>query len=133
MRARYGRMRLGRCVEFDLGYIDCYTDVLTRLDKRCSGRRTCEVRIPDAEFEATGPCLKELKTYLEVSYRCVPGKLTSPGINFTRWLSALIPENIYAKIQRCHDHNTRMIRTKLNKLKNFFFVSTLSKILSYVQ
>jgi hypothetical protein len=73
VRARYGRMRLGRCVEFDLGYIDCYTDVLTRLDKRCSGRRTCQVRIPDAEFEATGPCLKELKTYLEVSYLCVPG------------------------------------------------------------
>jgi Galactose binding lectin domain len=73
VRARYGRMRLGRCVEFDLGYIDCYTDVLTRLDKRCSGRRMCQVRIPDAEFEATGPCLKELKTYLEVSYLCVPG------------------------------------------------------------
>ena len=72
-RARYGRMRLGRCVEFDLGYIDCYTDVLTLLDRRCSGRRSCEVRIPDAEFEATGPCLKELKTYLEVGYHCVRG------------------------------------------------------------
>jgi len=73
-RARYGRMRLGRCVEFDLGYIDCYSDVLTLLDRRCSGRRSCEVRIPDAEFEATGPCLKELKTYLEVGYHCVPGQ-----------------------------------------------------------
>jgi len=72
-RALYGRMRRGRCVEFDLGYIECYTDVLTLLDRRCSGRRSCKVRIPDAEFEATGPCLKELKTYLEVGYHCVRG------------------------------------------------------------
>ena len=71
--ARYGRMRVGRCVEYDLGYIDCYTDVLLLMDRRCSGRRTCEIRVPDAEFESTGPCLKELKTYLEVSYICVPG------------------------------------------------------------
>lgn len=71
--ARYGRMRVGRCVEYDLGYIDCYSDILIRMDRRCSGRRVCEFRIPDAEFESTGPCLKELKTYLEVSYFCVPG------------------------------------------------------------
>ena len=72
--ARYGRMRVGRCVEYDLGYIDCYTDVLIQMDRRCSGRRSCEVRVPDAEFENTRPCLKELKTYLEVSYICVHGQ-----------------------------------------------------------
>ena len=26
--ARYGRMRLGRCVKNDLGYVGCFTDVL---------------------------------------------------------------------------------------------------------
>src|SRR6218665_84918 len=76
-RALYGRMRVGRCVEYDLGYIDCYSDVLQRLDRRCSGQRKCEVRIPDAEFESTRPCLKELKTYLEVSYTCVKGTSSS--------------------------------------------------------
>lgn len=73
-RALYGRMRIGRCVEVDVaGYVGCMTDVLQMADRRCSGRRVCEIRIPDAEFEATGPCLKELKTYLEAAYSCVTG------------------------------------------------------------
>jgi len=70
-QARYGRIRLGRCVEIDLGYIGCQRDVLDVVDRRCSGLRVCEMRIPDAELENTRACLKELKTYLHVSYRCV--------------------------------------------------------------
>ena len=70
-RALYGRMRQGRCVEIDLGYIGCQRDVLEIVDRRCSGLRVCEMRIPDAELESTRACLKELKTYLQVSYRCV--------------------------------------------------------------
>ena len=73
-RARYGRMQLGRCVEIDLGYIGCQRDVLDVVDRRCSGLRVCEMRIPDAELESTRACLKELKTYLQVSYRCVTRK-----------------------------------------------------------
>ena len=63
----------GRCVEADLGYLGCAMDVLHLADKRCSGRRECAIRIPDAELDATKPCFKELKTYLEASYTCVPG------------------------------------------------------------
>ena len=37
--ARYGRMRLGRCVETDMGYLGCATDVLRAADRRCSGER----------------------------------------------------------------------------------------------
>jgi Galactose binding lectin domain len=70
-RALYGRMKLGRCVEQDIGYLGCHRDVIGIADRRCSGRRVCEIRIPDAEFESTRACLKELKTYLEVVYRCV--------------------------------------------------------------
>ena len=79
-------------MEFDLGYIDCYTDVLTLLDRRCSGRRSCEVRIPDAEFEATGPCLKELKTYLEVGYHCVR------GTRYCYTFVVIIDDNHYKRI-----------------------------------
>lgn len=61
-------------MEADLGYLGCAMDVLHLADKRCSGRRECEVRIPDAELDMTKPCFKELKTYLEASYTCVPGK-----------------------------------------------------------
>ena len=80
-RARYGRLKIGRCVEIDLGHIGCFSDVLPLTDRRCSGKRVCEIRIPDAEFESTRPCLKELKTYLEASYQCVAG-MSSPRALF---------------------------------------------------
>ena len=50
--AFYGRMRLGKCVQTDYGYVGCYKDVLPLADARCSGRRSCEIRIPDEAFEA---------------------------------------------------------------------------------
>ena len=72
-RAAYGRMRLGRCVETDMGHVGCQSDVLQTADRRCSGRTSCEIRVPDAELEKTEPCLRELKTYLEITYRCLTG------------------------------------------------------------
>lgn len=79
-KALYGRLKIGRCVEIDLGYIGCFSDVLLAADRRCSGKRVCEIRVPDAEFESTRPCLKELKTYLEASYECVQGKCMHPAM-----------------------------------------------------
>jgi len=72
-RALYGRMSLGRCVQLDMGHLGCRSDVLSLVDRRCSGRRRCLVRVPDAELESRRPCLGELKTYLFASYRCVRG------------------------------------------------------------
>jgi len=74
--ASYGRMRLGRCVVADLGFVGCSSDVLPVLDARCSGRRHCAVRIPDHDLVATKPCFTELKSYLEASYRCQKGQLS---------------------------------------------------------
>jgi len=75
-RALYGRMSLGRCVELDMGHLGCQSDVLELADRRCSGRRSCLIRVPDAELESRRPCLRELKTYLFASYRCVRGALS---------------------------------------------------------
>ena len=71
--AFYGRMQLGHCVKIDLGYLGCHSNVLSIIDRRCSGRRECSVRVPDADLEATVPCLPELKTYLEINYTCQAG------------------------------------------------------------
>ena len=71
--AEYGRMRLGRCVEAGLGYLGCSKDVLSLADAKCSGRQSCDIAIPDKNFDATRPCFKELKMYLEASYTCVRG------------------------------------------------------------
>ena len=71
--ARYGRMRIGRCVKKSLGYLGCHADVLPQTDRRCSGLQECEIRMPDPEFDRTAPCLEELKTYFEASYKCEEG------------------------------------------------------------
>ena len=73
-RAIYGRMRLGRCVKVDMGYIGCAEDVLDLADGKCSGRQECDISIPDTLFEKKQPCL-ELKSYLEASYSCLKGNL----------------------------------------------------------
>lgn len=68
-------MRLGRCVRVDFGFIGCSTDVILILDRHCSGRSECRLRIPDAEMDETRPCLNDLTRYLSATYLCVPGAL----------------------------------------------------------
>ncbi|ESO05828.1 hypothetical protein HELRODRAFT_159904 [Helobdella robusta] len=63
---------LTRCLEDAFGYVGCYTDVLTLADKHCSGKNGCTIHVPNAEFESTRPCLKDLKSFLRISYDCVP-------------------------------------------------------------
>lgn len=72
-KAEYGRMQFGRCVQRSYGSIGCVADVLVHLDSICSGRRKCELRIPDQSLDKTKPCPVDLKTYLNVSYTCLEG------------------------------------------------------------
>ena len=68
--AIYGRMRPGRCIGgVSLG---CKSDVLSHLDKLCSGRRRCKIDVNDLEKVAQ-PCPKDYKAYLEAEYECVRG------------------------------------------------------------
>lgn len=73
--ALYGRMRISRCVKLDYGHLGCVADVKELADSRCSGRRRCEIRIPDSEFAKYKPCPDDLKPYLEIGYTCIKGKL----------------------------------------------------------
>ncbi len=63
-----------RCVEENLapGYEGCYADVLNTAHRKCSGRNSCALSIPDPDFEATKPC-SELQNYLETKYQCLKG------------------------------------------------------------
>ena len=71
--AEYGRMRIGRCVEDGLGFLGCSSNVLSLADRKCSGRQSCRISIPDKDFDSTRPCNKEVKVYLEASYVCKRG------------------------------------------------------------
>ena len=84
LSARYGRMKIGRCVEVeplfesmlqDPRYLGCSTDVLDVISRQCSGRSQCTLRVNDQTFNNVNSCAASLKMYLEVSYICVSGKL----------------------------------------------------------
>jgi len=79
--ALYGRMSLGRCVKTDFGFIGCKVDVIEHLHSRCSGRRVCNVRVPDSTLDRAKPCNEDLKSYLEVAYSCAQGK-SRPSIRY---------------------------------------------------
>ena len=71
--ARYGRLQVGRCVDRDYGYIGCSANVLDLLDRACSGYRTCHFSIPTLR-DLVQPCPKDLTSYLEASFTCIPGR-----------------------------------------------------------
>jgi len=80
--AIYGRRHIGKCIEpeevkdleDDPRFLGCHANVLSLLHAKCSGKKQCEIRIPDVDLEQTRPCLKGLRTFLEVRHRCVEGK-----------------------------------------------------------
>ena len=74
--ARYGRLRIGKCVQKDYGYLGCNKDVLHILDKLCSGRRRCEQEVVDPFFAANERvCNQEFKNHLEAQYSCIKGNM----------------------------------------------------------
>jgi len=79
---------LVRCMQEDHGSVGCSTDVLAHLDRKCTGRHTCHLPIPDATLHSMQTCPRELIPYLEASYECLPGK------------SCLKPEFLPAKVIR---------------------------------
>ena len=73
-QALFGRMRQGRCVQTDFGFVGCYADVLDIMDSKCSGIQTCSFPVIEPNFPGLQPCNNELKSFLEVEYECVTGK-----------------------------------------------------------
>ena len=72
-----------RCIKKNYGYVGCGSSVLGAADHFCSGKISCEIRIPNAlidqaqaDEEARGSpiCPKDFKSYLRAGYRCVDGK-----------------------------------------------------------
>jgi len=72
--AQYGRMRVGRCVKVDLGYLGCAADVRHVIESRCSGRPRCSVPVADDQLRTRSPCPTDVTWYLQVSYACVTGQ-----------------------------------------------------------
>jgi len=71
--AVFGRMHIGRCVGKNYGHLGCSVDVLAFLDAACSGLNSCEFSVSDPALVRTRPCPPDFASYLDASYRCVPG------------------------------------------------------------
>jgi len=81
--ARWGRMKTGRCLDIhpnalaalghDPLFLGCSENVLSIMDRKCSGRASCDVRIPDPILDEIKPCYPDQTRYLETSYTCVKG------------------------------------------------------------
>ena len=85
LAARYGRMQYGRCLkppEPELAsmmdtnpkFVGCSADVKSILDRECSGRAECSVRVTDQIFGDIKPCYAHLKMFLQASYMCIQGQ-----------------------------------------------------------
>ena len=68
--ARYGQMRVGRCVPTDLGYIGCGADVMYMFDTKCSGKQSCSVLVGGENMGERSSCMSSLAQYLEADYVC---------------------------------------------------------------
>ena len=66
----------------------CFSDIITIVDRMCSGRTACEFAVNTLVLE-TEPCPMELRSYLQASYICIPGKKL--------WYDILIINNIITR------------------------------------
>ena len=70
-KAQYGRMKIGKCVKRDYGYIGCATNVLDFFDEQCSGKPRCRVLVSPADIVTNQGCSEGLVKYLDASHICV--------------------------------------------------------------
>ena len=79
--AQYGRMRLGKCVKVNYGSLGCAADVLSEMDRKCSGRHECTFDVDS--LHGKQPCPDDLTPYLEATHECISGKLKRSTIHWT--------------------------------------------------
>ena len=71
-KAVYGREKQDRCVTSEQG-LNCTEDVIMQLDRKCSGKQTCQVVVGPADIALKRACHTELRKSLDVQYSCTKG------------------------------------------------------------
>jgi len=72
--ALYGRMGPGKCVKSSQS-VGCYVNVMDYVDRKCSGRQSCDVQVGTPKKDWPLACDTDRFAYLEVSYRCLEGRV----------------------------------------------------------
>ena len=90
--ASFGRMRVGKCIDasarssalqkVDPDSLGCIADVLDYADRKCSGKTSCEIFVPNRDLLSTRPCFTQLTMYFEAAYSCVSGEFAFSETHF---------------------------------------------------
>ena len=72
IKAELGRMRLGKCITKDNGYVGCHDIVTEEVQMKCKGLETCIFHV-----SSLGPsvlsCPGNRMSFLYVEHECLPG------------------------------------------------------------
>ena len=74
--AKYGRMKIGRCIKQSYGHIGCNVDVKDVVDSFCSGKAQCSLSVSHQSLikKKKLSCPSDFVAYLEASYDCIKGQ-----------------------------------------------------------
>lgn len=78
--ATFGRMKVGKCIKRDLGFLGCKKNVIRKMDSLCTGTSQCQmVRMFSQDFsdvgQEEGQCEDDMSQYLKTEHICVKGKM----------------------------------------------------------
>ena len=74
--ALYGRMSPSTCIDSYPGTMDCFGDVLSKVDRVCSGRPNCTFFLSVHEFRSSSGCHPGISAYLTTAHTCIAGRGT---------------------------------------------------------
>ena len=105
--AKYGRMRVGKCLSEkeasfsqEPEYLGCYRDVLKQMHERCSLEKECRMGIPNKELDKTRNCFPGLNLYLEAEYECLQGECCVLPLTPSQPISTCLSGGSRERLQR---------------------------------
>ena len=104
--------------------------MLRLADSLCSGRRRCNISLPNESFDRLNPCLSELKLYLTAGYRCLQGIDTLLGLrngNVTKCIMLGRYYGIREAFEKCWAHSPLRAAARPNFTLPFTGVATVAR------
>ena len=77
IEAKFGRMKLSRCLYEDRRELGCHDNILELFDDMCFGKQSCDILVGANDMGSASTCSKGLLQYLEADYSCRKGMLES--------------------------------------------------------
>ncbi|ELT90698.1 hypothetical protein CAPTEDRAFT_227143 [Capitella teleta] len=75
--AKFGHIKLSRCIDKDLGFFGCFADVSTLIGDKCTSKRSCTIPVSEIASQMSLECARGLQVFLETSYACIRGVLST--------------------------------------------------------